>query len=145
MWGWVNYNGVEFFLEAGREKPPFFPEKRIPSGFCPHITDGEPTHWNDSKLGIFWWDNTGADSFYQPNVKVTGNEIVYTGMSCLRHIVPLLKITNYIPLYVSNVRLDLKTTDFLQKLQNEVVLSGRSVVLSGDNMIPLPKFVERLK
>ncbi len=141
-WGWQNFNGVEVFLEQGRDKPAFFPEKKIPTCFCPHETNGNPMKWQNGDIGLFWWNGEG--SFYQENVKVFGNEIIYTGISCLKHIIPLLKLTNYIPLHLSGFNVDNNYLSFLNRLQNEVVLSGRSVVLSGDNYIPLPKFVKKI-
>jgi hypothetical protein len=142
MYGWINYNGVEFFLENGRNKPPFFPSELIPRGFCPHKTQGEPKKWNNGQIGVFW-SETGENVF-QDNVEVTACEFIYTGTACLSQLKPLLSQTNYVPLLVTNFRMDKNWEMFLQKLHNEVIIAGRSVVLTGDNYIPLPKFVKRL-
>lgn len=143
MYGWINYNGVEFFLENGREKPAFFPTELIPRGFCPHKTNGEPKKWNDGKLGVFWCKE--GVNVYQDNVEVTGSELIYTGTSCFKTVVALLKQTNYIPLLITDFKMDRNWDLFLMKLHNEVMLNGRSVVLKGDDYIPLPKFIKRFE
>lgn len=142
MYGWINYNGVEFFLENGKEKPAFFPNELVPRGFCPHTTDGEPMKWNNGELGVFWSDS--GENIFQNNVKVSACEFIYTGPACLTQLKPLLKQTNYVPLLITEFKMGNNWETFLQKLHNEVILSGRSVVLTGDNYIPLPKFVKRI-
>ncbi len=145
MWGFNIINGVEFFIEEGRELPNFYPESKVPSCFCPHKTIGEAKKWNNGEIGIFWKNGGKNENILQDNVTAQRSEIIYTGMGCLKHVVPLLKLTNYIPLVISDFKVDGVQDRFLLKLQNEVALYGRPVVLVGDDFTPLPHFVKVLK
>lgn len=139
-WGFKYIDGVEFFIEAGRPKPPFYPDN-LPKTFCPHKTEGEPVKFG-KPLGIYFYEQGYR---FPENVFVEGSRIIYTGLSCLSIVKTLLKQTNYIPLVIDGFKIDGKQDRFLTLLYNEVMLVGRSVVLTGDKFIPLPCFVERVK
>jgi hypothetical protein len=138
-WGWNCVDGVYFFLEEGRELPPMCPIDVLPSEPCPHKTKGEPLARKEPRIYF-----TEKEYKFPRNVEVTSSRIRYTGKNTLQTIKVLLRQTNYVPVLLENITLDPYLMDFLDNLHNEVVLSGRSVVMTGDPYIPLPSFVKKM-
>ena len=138
-WGWNYVDGVEFFLEEGRNLPELCPFTEMPSVRCPHKTNGKPMPYSEPELCFSETAYT-----YPPNVKVERSKVRYTGLNCLPLIKKMMKETNYVPVVVDGVRLDAQLLNFLDCLYNEIMMSGRGVVLTGDSNIPYPTFVRRI-
>lgn len=139
-WGFNVIDGVPFFLEEGRELPALCPIKHTPSFSCPHKTSSDIIPEQRKKELVFV---KGGNFKWKEGVEVKDSVILYTGIRCIRQIKKLLNITNYTPLLVKGVYMDGKQDEFFRLLYNEWVCGIRTVVLIGDDMIPLPSFIER--
>jgi hypothetical protein len=138
-WGWNYVDGVEFFLEEGYKLPEFCPFDKMPSVRCPHRTKGQPIPYAEPELCF-----SEQAYVYPENVKVETSKVRYTGMTCLPLIRKMMGETNYVPILIEGVRLDNQLLNFLDCLYNEMMMSGRGVVMTGDSNIPYPTFVRRI-
>lgn len=143
-WGIVNADGVDFFLEEGRALPPLCPVG-LPESPCPHRTVGERKR--AMPYGIFFYSNEEGFSLPEeietPDRSLTYG--VYTGVSSARVAGKYLRLTNYIPYVITGVKLDNRTLDFFNVLYSEFTRGIRPIVLVGDSVIPLPRFIKRVK
>lgn len=137
-WGYNEIDGVEFFLEAGKPLPKFCPLS-FPDFACPHKTVNEVLPRAPKRL--LWCDNNSYE--FPTGVEVRDSHLIYTGCSCLKAISKLLYVTNYIPLWVSGIRCDGKQDEFFNLVYNEWVCGIRTLVLSGDDGIALPRYIVR--
>ena len=138
-WGWNYVDGVEFFLEEGYRLPEFCPFTALPSVRCPHKTKGKPIPYSEPELCF-----SEEPYLYPENVTVERSKVRYTGTSCLLLIKKMMAETNYVPILIEGVRLDSQLMNFLDSLYNEIMMSGRGVVMTGDSNIPYPTFVRRI-
>ena len=144
-WGYVNADGVEFFLEEGKELPPLCPVGKPINIPCPHLTEGKVA--SVIPYGMFFYSDkvgyTLPDNISTPDRSLTYG--IYTGVSSARVAGKYLQLTNYIPYVITGVKLDNRTLDFFNVLYGEFTRGIRSIVLVGDSVIPLPSFIKRVK
>lgn len=137
-YGWVNVQGVWFFIEdEPYPLPPFCPIER-PSNIlcCPHRTplEEEPLPHIKPKI-YFTYRAVEFDSKYD----VCNSEVKYMGRQTLPLIKSMMEQTNYIPIIVREVGLKYGFHQFYNNLNVLLMMLGRSVVLEiRDPYLPIP-------
>lgn len=139
-WGIHQIDDFRFFLEESKSHPMYCPIKR-PECFCPHVTNAAEPIEHQFESGKIY---ATSKDFRIDGVEIKDDIYFFAAQGCLAFVKQRINTTNYVPLFIRDVRNFKGIDDFVNRLNAIVQTSVRPVVLVGGEIdfIPLPAFVE---